>query len=87
MLGLSINTTSSLSHGMISLGIQLKIIVVHYTHFCLHDKISKLSLELVAKRLQGVFMIMSHLWNMLNPPNAHLEMSMVVLIEVNFVGT
>jgi hypothetical protein len=51
MLGLSINTTSSLSRGMISLGIQLKIIVVHYTHFCLHDKISKLSLELVAKKL------------------------------------
>jgi hypothetical protein len=51
MLGLSINTTSSLSHGMISLGIQLKIIVVHNTHFCLHDKISKHSLELVAKKL------------------------------------
>jgi hypothetical protein len=30
---------------------------------------------------------MSHKLNMLNPPNACLEMSMVVLLEVNFVGT
>jgi hypothetical protein len=29
---------------------------------------------------------MSRILNMLNPPNACLEMSMVVFLEVNFVG-